>query len=280
MRRLRACLSLMSEERVLVDRVLVDGQGAVAHVRLNRPDKRNGLDLPMFEGLVAAGKALAADPSVRAVVLSGEGKAFCAGLDFMAFMSSAGAAPRLLAERGESPANLAQRVGWVWREVPAPVICAVHGVCFGGGLQIALGADLRYVHPEAQLSVMEIKWGLVPDMGASKTLLSVVPLDVAKELTFTGRVVSGEEAARLGLATRVEADPLAAALEAARSIASKSPHAIRAAKRLYEAAPSLGVREAFELETELQLGLLGSKNQLEAVQANFEKRAPVFVDPE
>lgn len=275
MARVRACLSRMSEERVLVDR-----DGGIAHVRLNRPDKRNGLDLPLFEGLVAAGKALAADPSVRAVVLSGEGKAFCAGLDFMAFMSSAGAAPALLAQRGESPANLAQRVGWIWREVPAPVICAIHGVCFGGGLQIALGADLRYVHPEAQLSVMEIKWGLVPDMGASKTLLSLVPPDVAKELTFTGRIVSGEEAARLGLATRVEADPLAAALETARTIASKSPHAIRAAKRLYEAAPSLGVREAFELETELQLGLLGSKNQLEAVQANFEKRAPVFVDPE
>lgn len=270
----------MSEEHVSAERVLVDRQGAVAHVRMNRPDKRNGLDLPMFEGLVAAGRALAADPSVRAVVLSGEGKGFCAGLDFMAFMTTAGAAPKLLSERGESPANLAQRVAWVWREVPVPVICAVHGVCFGGGLQIALGADLRYVHPEAQLSVMEIKWGLVPDMGASKTLLSLVPLDVAKELTFTGRIVSGEEAARLGLATRVEADPLAAAIETARTIASKSPHAIRAAKRLYEEAPALGVREAFELETELQLGLLGSKNQLEAVQANFEKRAPAFGDPE
>lgn len=265
----------MTEERVLVDR-----DGAVAHVRLNRPDKRNGLDLPMFEGLVAAGRALAADRSVRAVVLSGEGKAFCAGLDFMAFMSTADAAPRLLSERGESPANLAQRVAWIWRELPAPVLCAVHGVAFGGGLQIALGADLRYVHPDAQLSVMEIKWGLVPDMAASKTLLSVVPLDVAKELTFTGRVVSGAEAVRLGLATRVEEDPVAAALETARSIAQKSPHAIRAAKRLYERAPSLGVREAFELETELQVGLLGSKNQLEAVQANFERRAPSFVDPE
>ncbi len=144
----------MSEERVLVTR-----DGAVAHVRMNRPDKRNGLDLPMFEQLVAAGRSLAEDAGVRAVVLSGEGRAFCAGLDFMAFMSQADAAPRLLAERGESPANLAQRVAWVWQEVPVPVIAAVHGVAFGGGLQIALGADLRYVHPHAQLSVMEIKWG-------------------------------------------------------------------------------------------------------------------------
>lgn len=265
----------MTESRVLVDR-----DSGVAHVRMNRPDKRNGLDLPMFEGLVAAGKELAGDPCVRAVVLSGEGKAFCAGLDFMAFMASAQTAPKLLSARDESPANLAQRVAWVWREVPVPVIAAIHGVAFGGGLQIALGADLRYVHPEAQLSVMEIKWGLVPDMGASKTLLDLVPLDVAKELTFTGRVVSGAEAVQLGLATRAADDPLAAALETARTIAEKSPHAIRAGKRLLESAPRLGVRESFELETELQLGLLGSPNQMEAVQANFEKRAPRFRDPD
>jgi enoyl-CoA hydratase/carnithine racemase len=260
------------------DRVIVDRDGAVAHVRMNRPDKRNGLDLPMFEGLVAAGRTLAADKSVRAVILSGEGRAFCAGLDFMAFMSSAENAPRLLAERGESPANLAQRVGWIWQEVPVPVIAAIHGQAFGGGLQIALGADLRYVSADAQLSVMEIKYGLIPDMGASKTLLAVVALDVAKELTFTGRVVSGEEAVRIGLATKVAADPLAAARETAKEIASKSPHAIRAAKKLFERAPSLDVRRAFELETELQLGLLGSPNQMEAVQAVMGKREPKFED--
>lgn len=265
----------MSEERVLVER-----DGAVAHVRMNRPDKRNGLDLPMFQALVAAGKALADEPEIRAIVLSGEGKAFCAGLDFKAFMTTAEAAPKLLSDRGAGPANLAQRVAWIWREIPVPVLAAVHGVAFGGGLQIALGADIRYVHPQAQLSVMEIEWGLVPDMGASKTLLSLVPLDVAKELTFTGRIVSGEEALRLGLATRLADDPLALALETAKTIASKSPHAIRAAKRLYEEAPSLSVRQAFELETELQLKLLGSRNQLEAVQAKLERRAPVFSDPD
>ncbi len=265
----------MSEERVIVQR-----DGAVAHVKMNRPDKRNGLDLPMFEGLVEAGRSLGSDRSVRAIVLSGEGAAFCAGLDFAAFMSSGDTAFRLLGERGESPANLAQRVGWIWQEVPVPVIAAVHGATFGGGLQIALGADLRYVHPSAQLSVMEIKWGLIPDMSASKTLLSLVALDVAKELTFTGRIVSGEEAVRIGLATRVCEDPLAAALETAAAIASKSPHAIRAGKRLLNTAPTLGVREAFELETELQVSLLGSPNQLEAVQANFAKRAPNFSDPE
>lgn len=262
------------------ERVIVERDGAVAHVRMNRPEKRNGLDLPMFEGLVAAGRALAADHSVRAVVLSGEGKAFCAGLDFMAFMGSAETAPKLLRGRDESPANLAQRVGWIWQEVPVPVIAAIHGQAFGGGLQIALGADLRYVHPEAQLSVMEIKWGLIPDMSASKTLLAVVPLDVAKELTFSGRVVGGEEAVRLGLATRVVDDPVAAALETARGIAQRSPQAIRAGKRLLNEAPQLSVRDAFALETELQLTLLGSPAQLEAVQANFEQRPPRFADPE
>lgn len=160
-----------------------------------------------------------------------------------------------------------------------PVIAAVHGQAFGGGLQIALGADLRYVHPEAQLSVMEIKYGLVPDMGASKTLLTVVRPDVAKELTFTGRIVSGEEAVRLGLATRVCEDPIKSALETAREIATKSPHAIRAIKQLYDQAPALDVRAAFELETELQLKLLGSPNQMEAVQASFAKRDPKFSDP-
>ncbi len=262
------------------ERVIVERDGAVAHVRMNRPDKRNGLDLPMFEGLVDAGRRLAADRSVRAVVLSGEGKAFCAGLDFMAFMSNTDTAPALLRGREESPANLAQRVGWVWQEVPVPVIAALHGQVFGGGLQIALGADLRFVRPDAQLSVMEIKWGLIPDMGASKTLLSVVPLDVAKDLTVTGRIVSGEEAVRSGLCTRAVDDPVATALETAAAIAGKSPQAIRFGKRLYNEAPALSVREAFELETELQLELLGSPAQMEAVQANFENRAPVFADPE
>jgi enoyl-CoA hydratase/carnithine racemase len=265
----------MSEDRVIVTR-----DGAVAHVKLNRPDKRNGLDLPMFEGLIGAGLALAKDPTVRAVVLSGEGKAFCAGLDFGAFMAMGDAAPKLLERPPESPANVAQRVAWVWREVPVPVIAAVHGQAFGGGLQIALGADLRYVRPDAQLSVMEIKWGLIPDMGASKTLLPLVRPDVAAELTYTGRVVSGEEAVALGLATRVCDDPVADALETARTIAGKNPHAIRRAKALYAAAPSLDTRAAFELETKLQVELLGSPNQMEAVQANFGKRAPVFCDPD
>ena len=263
-------------------RVVTTVEDHVAEVRLNRADKRNGLDLPMFEALVAAGEAVARDRRVRAVVLSGEGKAFCAGLDWGAFLQlGAAAGPTLLArDETESPANLAQRVAWIWAECPVPVIAALHGAVFGGGLQVALGADLRFVAPDAQLSVMEVKYGLIPDMSASATLLALVRPDVAKELTFTGRVVGADEAVRLGLATRVEADPRDAALALARTIAAQSPQAIRAGKRLLGAAPSLPVRERFLLESELQMTLLGSPNQLEAVTAVMAKRAPVFSDPE
>ena len=262
------------------ERVLIDIADGVAHVRLNRPEKRNGLDLGLFEALASAGERLTRERAVRAVVLSGEGEAFCAGLDFQDFLGR-GEGSRALLQRPEGrPANLAQQVAWVWTEVPVPVIAAIHGVAFGGGLPIALGADLRIAAPDARLSVMEIKWGLVPDMSLTKTLLRLVPLDVAKELTFTGRIVTGEEAQRLGLVTRVSRDPLGDARALAREIADKSPHAIRAGKRLLDSAVDLGVHDAFALETQLQLSLLGSPNQMEAVQANFMKKPPRFADPE
>jgi enoyl-CoA hydratase/carnithine racemase len=198
----------------------------------------------------------------------------------MAFLSSGDANQKLLARGPESPANVAQRVAWIWQEVPVPVIAAVHGVAFGGGLQIALGADLRFVTADAQLSVMEIKWGIIPDMSITQTLLRLMPLDRAKELTFTGRVVSGTEAVALGLATRVCADPLEEALAMAALLAKKSPHALRAAKKLLNDAPGLSRADALKLETDSQLQLLGSPNQLEAVQANMTKRDPHFADPE
>ena len=258
------------------ERVRVDREGAVAQVWMTRGDKRNGLDLPMFEGLVEAGRALAEDNSVRAVVLAGEGPAFSAGLDFQAFMAGPEVGRKLLERKGV--ANLAQEVAWVWRELPVPVIAAIHGACFGGGLQIALGADIRLAHPEAQLSVMEIRWGLIPDMGITQTLLPLVRPDVAKELTFTGRRVSGTEARDLGLVTRVCDEPVAEAKTLAGIIASKSPHAIRAGKALFDRAVGMDAKESFALETELQLPLLGSKNQMEAVQANLQGRHPHFDD--
>ncbi len=261
-------------------RVISEISNGVAHVRLNRPDKRNGLDLAMFEAIDQAAATLAADRSVRAIVLSGEGKAFCAGLDWQAFMQlGAEIIPRLMTrDEATNPANMAQRVGWRWAQCPVPVIAAISGAAFGGGLQIALGADIRILAPNAQLSVMEVRYGLIPDMSASKTLLRLVRPDVAKELTFTGRIVAAEEAVRLGLATAIEPDPVAAALALAKTIAEKSPHAIRAGKTLIDRAPELSVLEAFKLESALQQELLGSPNQMAAVAAVMSGQPAVFSD--
>jgi enoyl-CoA hydratase/carnithine racemase len=245
-----------------------------------RADKHNALDQAMFEGLVAAAAQLADDTSVRAVVLHGEGKSFCSGLDVASFMAGQGGTGVLLEREGDRVANFAQRVTYDWSLVPAPVIAAIHGNCFGGGLQIALGADIRIAAPDAKLSIMEIKWGLVPDMGITQTLPRLIGVDVAKELTFTGRIVSGSDASALGLVTRTDEDPLGAALALAEEIAQKSPDAVRAAKRLYdETWESDDAAQALNRESELQVGLIGKPNQIAAVVAGMSGEKPVFVDP-
>jgi len=262
----------------MVERVKIELDGGVAEVRLNRPEKLNALDADMFAALVEAGESVRADRRIRAVVLSAEGRAFCAGLDFQSFM---GMDSSFMLEKAEgSPANRAQRACWIWQEVEVPVIAAVHGVAFGGGLQVALGADLRYATANAELSVMEIRWGIVPDMCGTQVLRRLVGLDVAKELTFTGRVISGVEARELGLVTRVVDSPREAALATAHEIARKSPDAIRASKELLNASGLLSLEDGLDLEAKLQRGLLGSPNQVEAVLANFQKREPEFKDPE
>jgi enoyl-CoA hydratase/carnithine racemase len=252
-------LLFVSEDRV---RVQIADNG-VARATMVRADKHNALDQAMFESLV-----------------HGEGKSFCSGLDVASFMGGERGTGVLLTRDDDRPANLAQRVSYDWSLVPAPVIAAIHGNCFGGGLQIALGADIRIAAPDAKLSVMEIKWGLVPDMGITQTLPRLVPIDVAKELTFTGRIVSGDEASELGLVTRTAADPLSAAMALADEIALKSPHAVRAAKRLYdETWVSNDTAAALALESELQTGLIGSPNQIAAVVAGMSGERPVFADP-
>jgi enoyl-CoA hydratase/carnithine racemase len=264
----------------MADRVTIDIQGGIADVRMNRPEKVNALDGAMFAALVEAGDQLAADPSVRVVVLSGEGKGFCAGLDVGAFMGGGGESFDVLGGReGGRIANVAQQVAYAWTELPVPVIAAVHGVALGGGIQIALGADIRIVAPDATLSVLEIRWGLLPDMTGLQSLPRLVGLDVAKELAFTGCMVSGTEAAALGLATRVADDPRAAAMELAAEIAGKNPQAIRGMKALLNASGTRPLAESFLEETRLMVDLIGSPNQLEAVTAFFEKRAPNFTDP-
>src|SRR3954447_12969619 len=213
------------------ERVSIQVADHVATVTLTRPDKHNALDGAMFEGIIGAAEEVASSPGVRAVVLHGEGPSFCSGLDVASLMSGPISLDDIL-ERDGRRANLAQRACTDWIDLPMPVIAAVHGSCFGGGLQIALGADLRIAAPDARLSVMESKWGLVPDMGITSTLPRLVRIDIAKELTYTSRVLTGAEAAALGLVTRVAEDPLTAAMELAREIAGRSPDAMRAAKRL------------------------------------------------
>ncbi len=260
-------------------RVRVEIADHVAVVTLTRGDKHNALDIPMFEAILAASSRLRVEPGVRAVILHGEGPSFCSGLDIASIMSSQSGADALLAPlRGESP-NWFQRAAYDWLRVPVPVIAALHGNVLGGGLQIALGADLRIAHPEARLSVMEVKWGLVPDMAITRTLPRLLRLDLAKELTYTGRIVSGAEAAQLGLVTRMADDPLAAAHQIAADVAARSPDAIRAAKRLYDEMWTALASDSLALEAELQLGLIGSPNQLAAVTAGFTKQPPEFVDP-
>ena len=263
------------------DRVSIEIRNGVADVRLNRPKKMNALDAAMFRAIVEAGDLLAADVSVRAVVLSGEGRGFCAGLDIGSFLGGAsdGDSFDLLGGREAGRiANLAQQAAYTWTELAVPVIAAVHGVALGGGIQIALGADIRIVAPDATLSVLEIRWGLLPDMTGLQMLPRLVGIDVAKELAFTGRMVSGTEAVGLGLATRVADDPRAAALELASEIAGKNPAAIRGTKALLNATGTRPLAESFLEETRLMTELIGSPNQREAVTAYFEKRPANFTD--
>ena len=265
------------------DRIRIEVSDHVAVVTLTRGDKHNALDAAMFEAIDAAAEEVGEAPGVRAVVLCGEGPSFCSGLDIASFLSSdnngGGGLEVLLDRSGRRRANLAQRVATNWIDLPVPVIAAIHGACFGGGLQIALGADVRIAAPDAKLSVMEGRWGLVPDMGITQTLTRLVPIDVAKELTFTARRVSGTEAQELGLVTRVADDPLAAAHELAVEIAGRSPDAVRAAKRLFEETWPAPAENALELETELQRGLAGSPNQLEAVMSGMKGEPANFTDP-
>jgi enoyl-CoA hydratase/carnithine racemase len=263
-------------------RVTVSVTDGVADVRLARPEKRNALDPAMFAALVQTGEELAARRDVRVVVLSGEGPDFCAGLDFGSFKAMRDG-ERLSATADVPPTDgpargVGQRSAHVWTALPMPVIAAVTGNALGGGLQIALGADIRIVAPDAVLSVFEVRWGLIPDMTGTQVLPELVGRDKAKELTFTGRRVSGAEAVEIGLATRSSNTPRETALAMAREIAGFNPHAVRAAKRLLETSGRQPIEAQLAAEQAEIGALIGSPNQKEAVAAGFEKRAPDFQD--
>ena len=271
------------------DRVQITISDGIADVKMVRADKRNALDGAMFAALAAAGERLKTEAGVRAVVLSGEGGSFCAGLDFGSFQAmSSGDGPKV----SDQPSNdgdpgamqdgrithLGQQVAWVWQEVPVPVIAAVHGHALGGGIQIALGADIRIVHPDTQLSVREVHWGLVPDMTGTLMLSQLVRADIAKELTFTARVFDGREAHAIGIATRLSETPYDDAMAMARDIAGRSPDAIRGAKALFNGLLHGAAEQQFADERRVIGSLIGRPNQVEAIKANFEKRPANFVD--
>jgi enoyl-CoA hydratase/carnithine racemase len=280
---------------VIDERVTISVVDGIADVKMNRADKRNALDNAMFTSLNAAGEYLKKLDGLRVVVLSGDGASFCAGLDFSSFaqMAEAGAkanatdnnADKKTGEKSDMNAgtmvdgritHMAQQVCWVWQEVPVPVIAAVHGHALGGGIQIALGADIRIVHPETQLSVREVHWGLIPDMTGTLMLSRLVRPDIVKNLVFTARVFSGHEAHEMGIATQLSQNVHADAMTMAREIAGRSPEAVRGAKKLINLLANSGAAEQFAAERETIGKLIGSANQAEAVMSHFEKRPPNF----
>ena len=261
----------------MTDRVRLTLEAGVADVRLSRADKMNALDPSMIEGIAAVIDQLAATPGLRAVVLSGEGRAFCAGLDMMSMAGLAGTDFDVMA-RTHGPANVFQHICWGWRALPVPVIAAVHGVVFGGGLQLMSGADVGIARPDTRLSVLEMKWGIVPDMAGFALWPGRVRDDVLRELVFTAREFSGEEAVGFGFVTRTAEDPLTEALALAHEIAGKNPEAIRAAKRLANLSISENVETVLLAESREQGALIGRPNQMEAVAAGMQKRAARFED--
>ncbi len=257
-------------------RVTIHIENGIADVRLARPDKMNAMDLAMYRAIADAIDQIEATKGVRCVVLSGEGRCFCAGVD----LSRLGVEPALrdLMPRTHGQANLFQNSAWGWRTLSVPVIAAVHGVAFGAGCQVMLGADVRIAAPDTKISIMETRWGLVPDVAGIALLRGLLREDIARELIYTACILSGEEAAALGLVTRTAADPHAAAMALARSIAGQSPEAIRAAKRLMNAIPESTAESLLLAESEEQQALLRSEGHRETIRAATEKRAPLFRD--
>jgi enoyl-CoA hydratase/carnithine racemase len=262
------------------ERVRVVIADHVATVTLNRAEKRNAVDTAMFEALFEAADSIAANPLVRAVVMHGDGKDFCAGVDISVFGGEGIGATigERMKPRTLSGANFFQSASLCWRDLPVPVIAALHGSAFGAGFQIAMGADMRYAAPDTRMSIMEIKWGIVPDMGITATLPGILAEDKVRELAYTGRLVDANECLALNLVTGIHADPLAKASAVAAEIAAKSPDAVRAIKKLVSESWRGNAAATLKLEADLQMSVMAGGNQKEAAAANIEKREPVFDD--
>lgn len=267
-----------SEQRQSEERVRVSIDNGIAMVTLNRPEKYNGLDMPMFKAITETARALKKDRRVRVIILSGSGEAFCSGLDVKTVSKNPVNFLKLLFKPGRKISNLAQDVGYLWRDVPAPVIAVTHGYCFGGGFQIALGADFRFSTANCEFSIMESKWGLIPDMSLAVTLRELIPIDLAKELTMTARRFNGTEAREMGLVSRVCDDPMAEALAFARQLAERSPDAVAASKLLFNRTWSATDKDALDWETRLQKKVIGRANQRIAIARNSGEPEKPYLD--
>ncbi|KPU83910.1 enoyl-CoA hydratase [Marinosulfonomonas sp. PRT-SC04] len=262
------------------NRVRIDVSGNIATVTLTRPEKRNALDLDMINAIVSAGEGLATRRDIRAVVLCGDGAAFSAGLDTSTFQLLIGEVAKAggVMTRTHGLSNLFQRTAMVWADLPMPVIAAVHGYAFGGAFQIMLGADIRIAAPDTKFSIMEGKWGLVPDMGGMVLMHHLARGDVIRRLTYTAEVFAAKDAQNWGFITEISDDPLARATALANEIAARSPDAVHEAKALITATQDMDVVDALLLESKAQERLIGSPNQIEALMAGFEKRSANFKD--
>jgi enoyl-CoA hydratase/carnithine racemase len=258
--------------------VLYSIKNNIAFVTLNRPEKHNALTLDLFRTLIETAKRIKKDKSIRAVILSGSGDSFCSGLDFKAMSKMPSMVPKLFLKFPWRKDNDFQRVALIWRDIPVPVISVIKGNCFGGGLQIALGSDFRYAKADAKLSVMEMKWGLIPDMSLTATMTTLCAYDIAQELTMTARIFSGEEAKEYGLVTKICAEPMDDAIALAEVLVAQSPDAIAATKSLFNKTWKASERKALRLERGIQMKLLGRKNQRIALNNGLKKENKPFID--
>ncbi len=267
-------------DSTITPRVSININNHIAEVVLNRPEKMNAIDIHMFDALIDAGKQVSEDPAVRVVILRGEGKAFCAGLDLSNFSMDENSVMNSipLPDRTHGIANRWQQAVWTWHKCPVPVIASVHGVSYGGGLQVMSGADIKLIHPDTKLSIMEVKWGIIPDMAGTQLWRHNVRQDILKELTYTHKVFTAEESVQYGFTTRIEDEPLQAARTLAAKIASKSPSAIVKAKKLLNECYYLNEEEGLLLESVEQEEIIRKHNQIEAVFSAMQKRPGNFKD--
>ena len=266
----------------MTKRIELDINSGVAEVKLNRPEKHNALDHAMFESLIDVGEKLAKDRSIRAVILYGAGKSFCAGIDLSIFSGESSSDDFLnkMEPRDDSLANYYQSAAYVWREIPVPVIAALHGAVYGGGLQIALGADIRYADKNSAISIMEIKWGIIPDMALTTSIPNLINIDKAFEITMTGDILDAKTAFKLGLITGVKSDPLSQARELANIICQKSPDAIRSIKKLFYDTWGSNDKISLSMEADIQKKVMSSPNHMEAVKSSINRSEPDFSDSE